>query len=148
MSEMLSRLGAKVFIISRKQEALDKTSKEITAKTGNPVAYFATDIRNSEQIKESINACEKIFGDLPSIVINNAAGNFISPTERLSPNAIKTIIDIVLLGTLNVTVTLGKRLIEAKKRKQEEEKLHKILQNNFNSILLSRIISINFNNLY
>ncbi|RNA10888.1 2-4-dienoyl- mitochondrial [Brachionus plicatilis] len=47
------------------------------------------------------------------MVINNAAGNFISPTERLSPNAVKTIIDIVLLGTLNTTLAVGKRLIKA-----------------------------------
>ena len=51
---------------------------------------------------------------LPSIVINNAAGNFISPFERLSPNAFKTIIDIVLIGTANVTLDLGRRLIKAK----------------------------------
>jgi 2,4-dienoyl-CoA reductase len=118
MAEMLSGLGAKVFIISRKQDVLEKTSKEIMSKTGNQVAYFATDIRNIEHVKESINACEKILGDLPSIVINNAAGNFISPTERLSPNAIKSVIDIVLYGTLNVTLTMGKRLIEAKKRNE------------------------------
>lgn len=52
---------------------------------------------------------------LPTLVINNAAGNFISPTERLSPNAWKTIIDIVLNGTANVTLDIGKRLIEAGK---------------------------------
>ena len=48
------------------------------------------------------------------MIVNNAAGNFISPTERLSPNAWKTIIDIVLNGTANVTLEFGKRLIEAK----------------------------------
>jgi 2,4-dienoyl-CoA reductase len=52
-------------------------------------------------------------GRLPSVVINNAAGNFISPTERLSANAFKTIIDIVMLGSANVTLEIGKRLIEA-----------------------------------
>ena len=49
---------------------------------------------------------------LPNIVVNNAAGNFISPTERLSPNAFKTVVDIVLLGTANVTLEFGKRLIK------------------------------------
>jgi 2,4-dienoyl-CoA reductase len=117
MALMLSTLGAKVFIISRKQDVLDKTATEIMSKTGNQVAYFATDIRNIDHVKESIEFCEKTLGDLPSIVINNAAGNFISPTERLSPNAIKSVIDIVLYGTLNVTLTLGKKLIEANKRK-------------------------------
>ena len=41
-------------------------------------------------------------------------GNFISPTERLSPNAFKTVIDIVLNGTAYLTLDVGKRLIEAK----------------------------------
>ena len=48
------------------------------------------------------------------MVVNNAAGNFISPTERLSPNAFKTIVDIVLVGSANVTLEFGKRLIDAK----------------------------------
>ena len=51
---------------------------------------------------------------LPHIVVNNAAGNFISPTERLSPNAFRTIVDIVLNGTAIVTLEWGKRFINAK----------------------------------
>ena len=47
------------------------------------------------------------------MVVNNAAGNFISPTERLSANAFRTIVEIVLLGSANVTLEIGKRLIEA-----------------------------------
>ena len=45
-------------------------------------------------------------------MINNAAGNFISPTERLSANAFKTIIDIVLNGTAHLTLDVGKRMIK------------------------------------
>ena len=52
---------------------------------------------------------------MPDVVINNAAGNFISPTERLSANAFKTIVDIVLNGTANVTLDVGKRMIQADK---------------------------------
>lgn len=48
-------------------------------------------------------------------MINNAAGNFISPSERLSPNAWKTITDIVLNGTAFVTLEIGKQLIKAQK---------------------------------
>ena len=51
---------------------------------------------------------QDLTGSLPSVVVNNAAGNFISPTERLSSNAFKTIVDIVLLGTANVTLEIGK----------------------------------------
>ena len=52
------------------------------------------------------------FGSIPDVVVHNAAGNFVSPTERLSPNAFKTIVDIVLLGTANLTLDVGKRMIE------------------------------------
>ena len=64
-------------------------------------------------------AAEKCIAELglPDIVVNNAAGNFISPTERLSSNAFRTILDIVLLGTANVTLEFGKRLIAEKKGK-------------------------------
>lgn len=51
----------------------------------------------------------------PQVVINNAAGNFISPSEKLSANAWRTITDIVLNGTAYITLDIGKRLIKAKK---------------------------------
>ena len=63
-------------------------------------------------MKQVASRCEEELG-LPHIVVNNAAGNFISPTERLSANAFKTIVDIVVLGTANVTLEFGKRLINA-----------------------------------
>ena len=72
------------------------------------------DVRDPEAIKNAVDKCVGKFG-LPDIVINNTAGNFISPTERLSPNAWKTIVDIVLNGTAYVTLDIGKRLIEAGK---------------------------------
>ena len=65
-------------------------------------------------MKSAVDQCVAECG-LPDIIINNAAGNFISPTERLSPNAWKTIIDIVLNGTAYVNLDIGKRLIEAGK---------------------------------
>ena len=62
----------------------------------------------------AIDFCEKQCG-LPDIIINNAAGNFVSPFERLSANAWKTVIDIVLNGTAYVTLDIGKRLNKAQK---------------------------------
>ena len=109
MATSLSSLGAKVFITSRKENVLRKAAEEITMQTGNKVAYYPADIRNVEQVEKSINECIRQFGDLPSLIINNAAGNFIAPSERLTPNGIRSIIDIVLIGTLNVTLTMGDR---------------------------------------
>lgn len=117
MATTLSRLGARVFITSRREEVLKKASDEITKTTGNQVAYFACDIRNVEQVEKSIDECVKQLGDLPTLVINNAAGNFIAPSERLTPNGVRSIIDIVLIGTLQVTLALGKRLINENKSK-------------------------------
>ena len=71
------------------------------------------DVRNPDAVKSAIDTCVSDVG-LPSIVINNAAGNFISPTQRLSANAFKTIVDIVLLGTANVILDVGKRLINSR----------------------------------
>lgn len=72
------------------------------------------DVRDEQSVKACIDrAVEEI--ELPTIVVNNAAGNFISPFERLSPNAFRTIVDIVLNGTANVTLDVGKRLIQEKK---------------------------------
>ncbi|KAM4790948.1 2,4-dienoyl-CoA reductase [(3E)-enoyl-CoA-producing], mitochondrial isoform 3-T3 [Cyanocitta cristata] len=85
MTTTLSSLGAKCVIASRKLDVLKGTADEISSKTGNKV------------------------------VINNAAGNFISPSERLSANAWKTITDIVLNGTAFVTLEIGKELIKVKK---------------------------------
>ena len=113
MSKMLSSLGAKVFITSRREQVLKSAAEEISAATGNQVAFHPCDVRVPEQIEKSLEACIQSLG-LPSLVINNAAGNFISPSERLSPNAIKTIIEIVLLGTLYTTNIIGKRLIKEK----------------------------------
>lgn len=70
------------------------------------------DVRDPQAVKEAVDKLVESHG-LPNIIINNAAGNFISPFERLSPNAFKTIVDIVLNGTANVTLDVGKRLIKA-----------------------------------
>ena len=71
-------------------------------------------MRDPSQVAAAVDFCENLCG-LPDIVINNAAGNFVSPTERLSPNAWKTVVDIVLNGTAYISLDIGKRLIKAQK---------------------------------
>ncbi|KAK8770865.1 hypothetical protein V5799_025889 [Amblyomma americanum] len=114
MAEMFSQLGANVAIMSRKQEVLDEAAKEISSKTGSKVLAVAADVRDPAAVAAAVDRCVSELG-LPDIVVNNAAGNFISPTEMLSTNAWKTIVDIVLNGTAIVTLDIGKRLIEAEK---------------------------------
>lgn len=77
------------------------------------VVPIALDVRDPDAVAKVADECVKRCG-LPNMVVNNAAGNFISPTERLSPNAFRTIVDIVLNGTAIVTLEWGKRFIEAK----------------------------------
>eukprot|EP00735_Rhodelphis_limneticus_P004387 TRINITY_DN15969_c0_g1::TRINITY_DN15969_c0_g1_i1::g.3716::m.3716 TRINITY_DN15969_c0_g1::TRINITY_DN15969_c0_g1_i1::g.3716 ORF type:complete len:326 (-),score=127.82,sp/Q64591/DECR_RAT/62.96/2e-125,adh_short_C2/PF13561.1/1e-27,adh_short/PF00106.20/3.4e-20,KR/PF08659.5/4.1e-07,Epimerase/PF01370.16/0.0044,AdoHcyase_NAD/PF00670.16/0.022,3HCDH_N/PF02737.13/0.028,Polysacc_synt_2/PF02719.10/0.025,2-Hacid_dh_C/PF02826.14/0.043,RmlD_sub_bind/PF04321.12/0.041,AlaDh_PNT_C/PF01262.16/0.17 TRINITY_DN15969_c0_ len=114
MATAFSDLGAKVIITSRNTDVLKATSEEITLRTGHEVGYHSTDVRDSKAVAESLDYIESKFG-LPDVIVNNAAGNFIAPSETLSSNAFKTVIDIVLNGTANVTLEAGKRLIKAQK---------------------------------
>ena len=110
MSLKFSQLGAKVAICSRRLPVLEEAAKEISALSGGVVLPVQLDIRDPQAVKEAVDKVEQELG-LPSVVIHNAAGNFISPTERLSANAFQTIIDIVLKGTGFLTLDVGKRMI-------------------------------------
>lgn len=120
MSTYFSTLGANLVISSRRLAVLEEAAAEISTKTGNPVLAVACDIRNIEEVEQLLAKAEEKFGQV-NVLVNNAAGNFISPTERLSANAFSTVIDIVLKGTANCTLTFGKNWI---KRKQEANVLN------------------------
>jgi NAD(P)-dependent dehydrogenase (short-subunit alcohol dehydrogenase family) len=113
MAEGLLKLGAKVAILSRNEEKLKSAAQKLETETGSKVFYFSADVRDSEKIEASIQQIVETTGGLHG-VINNAAGNFISPTERLSANAFSSIIDIVLKGTINTTMAAGKHWISQK----------------------------------
>lgn len=110
MSTYFSQLGAKVAISSRKLDRLKETAAEIEKISGNEVLPVACDVRDYAQVEALREAINEKWGSA-DIVVNNAAGNFISPTERLSANAFDVIIDIVLKGTKNVTLAFGKQWI-------------------------------------
>ena len=94
----------------------------------NPqVIPVAMDVRDPEAVKKAADVCVEKCGSLPHMVVNNAAGNFISPTERLSSNAFRTVVDIVLNGTANVTLEFGKRLIEANQGGRPSMTMHRAL---------------------
>ena len=115
MGTYFSELGANLVITSRKMEVLEETAKEITAKSGYPVHRVACDVRNYEQVERVIKESKEKFGQV-DVLLNNAAGNFISPTERLSHRAFDTVVDIVLKGSYNFTLALGKDWIENKQK--------------------------------
>lgn len=105
-----SRLGARVCITSRKQDVLASTAAALEQETGGQVLPLVCDVRNYEEVEAMRDAVLERFGRVDALV-NNAAGNFISPTERLSSNAFRTIIDIVLMGSVNCTLAMGKHWI-------------------------------------
>lgn len=108
MAEQCLRLGARVAITSRKQASLDKATTEM-APLGEVMAV-ACDVREADQVDAMRDAVLARWGRVDALV-NNAAGNFISPTERLSPKAFRTIIDIVLMGSVNCSLSFGKHWI-------------------------------------
>ncbi|XP_063054616.1 2,4-dienoyl-CoA reductase, mitochondrial isoform X2 [Engraulis encrasicolus] len=114
MTTTLSTLGAQCVIASRKLDVLQKTAAEISEQTGNKVLAVQCDVRDPKSVEACVSQLVNEVG-LPDVVINNAAGNFISPSEKLSANAWRTITDIVLNGTAYVTLDIGKRLIKAEK---------------------------------
>jgi NAD(P)-dependent dehydrogenase (short-subunit alcohol dehydrogenase family) len=115
MSKYFLELGAKVVICSRKQDVLDVSAKELEAETGGKVLPLACDVRDYEQVEKVIMEAVTAFGKV-DVVLNNAAGNFISPTERLSHRAFDSVIDIVLKGSTNFSLAMGKYWIEHKQK--------------------------------
>ncbi|WDF53888.1 SDR family oxidoreductase [Mucilaginibacter sp. KACC 22063] len=113
MGTYFLKLGANLVITSRKLDVLQKTASEMEAETGGKVLPVACDVRNYDEIEDMLQKAIEAFGSVNALV-NNAAGNFISPTERLSANAFSTIIDIVLKGTVNCSLALGKYWIKEK----------------------------------
>src|SRR5688572_29047419 len=113
MGTYFLELGANLVITSRKKEVLDKTAGELSKQTGGKVLPVSCDVRKYEEIENVIKTTEKEFGQIHGIV-NNAAGNFISPTERLSHRAFDIVVDIVLKGTYYTTLAAGKNWIAKK----------------------------------
>lgn len=115
MAAYFLRLGADVCITSRKQEVLNTSAKELASATGREPLAIACDVRKILEVEGMHRQVLERFGKVDALV-NNAAGNFISPTERLSSKAFEVIIDIVLMGTVNCTLTFGKHWIAGSER--------------------------------
>ena len=113
MTTYFLELGAKVAITSRNLDKLKNTAEELSAQTSGVCLPIACDVRHYDQVENMLNEVLENFGKV-DILVNNAAGNFIAPTERLSANAFDTIIDIVLKGSKNCTLALGKHWIDKK----------------------------------
>ncbi len=113
MGTYFLKLGANLVITSRKLDVLKQTASEMESETGGKVLALACDVRKYDEVENMLKQAIAVFGRV-DVLLNNAAGNFISPTERLSANAFSAIIDIVLKGSANCSLALGKYWISEK----------------------------------
>lgn len=113
MTKYFLELGAKVAITSRDLDKLKNTASELSKETGGDCLPLPCDVRHIDQVETMHRQVLEHFGKV-DVLLNNAAGNFISPTERLSANAFDTVIDIVLKGSKNCTLVFGKHWIETR----------------------------------
>lgn len=109
MGERFLALGAKLVISGRREAVLREAAPEMTG----DVLPVPCDVRDPAQVAAMMDAAEARFGQI-DVLVNNAAGNFVSPTERLSPRAVDAVLNIVLHGTFYCTLELGKRWIARK----------------------------------
>jgi len=112
MSLRMAELGAKLFLVGRRREPLEQTREEIR-KAGGVCEFATADVRDFAAVEAAINEAEEKLGRIDTL-INNAAGNFIARTEKLSPNAFAAVTGIVLQGSFHCTLALGRRWIAAK----------------------------------
>ena len=106
-------LGAKIAILGRREDVLKEAVDDLR-NNGITASYRSCDVRNPELISQTLDFFQEEIGPI-DVLVNNAAGNFISPTEKLSPHAVDSILNIVLHGTIYMTLEMGKRWIKSRR---------------------------------
>ena len=104
------QLGAEVWIAGRRGPVLEDTARGMMAAHGGTVRTHSVDIRDAQAVDAMVQRIWDEAGPLTGLV-NNAAGNFISPTKDLTPNGFNAIANIVFHGSFYVTQAVGKRWI-------------------------------------
>jgi NAD(P)-dependent dehydrogenase (short-subunit alcohol dehydrogenase family) len=116
MALRFADLGSDIFLVARREQPLKETVEAIRSK-GVRAAYATADVREFDAVESALTSAEKEFGR-PfggiDTLLNNAAGNFIARTEKLSPHAFNAVLGIVLQGTIHFTLALGRKWIAAK----------------------------------
>jgi NAD(P)-dependent dehydrogenase (short-subunit alcohol dehydrogenase family) len=109
MSRAFAKHAARVAIVGRSPERLEKAEREIDP-TGERVFSYSADVRDPEAVEKAVAAVEGRWGGI-DVLVNNAAGNFLAATEELSPRAFDAVVRIVLHGTFHMTQSVGRRMI-------------------------------------
>jgi NAD(P)-dependent dehydrogenase (short-subunit alcohol dehydrogenase family) len=113
MALRFAALGAAVAVSGRRLEPLDGVVAEIVASRGRAAAA-PCDVRDANQVDTALARVRETLG-IPDILVNNAAGNFLCPSEDLTPNGFATVVAIVLHGTFHCTRAAGRLWIEEKR---------------------------------
>jgi NAD(P)-dependent dehydrogenase (short-subunit alcohol dehydrogenase family) len=111
MALRLAELGADIFMVGRRLEPLKQTCDEVCIKRVR-AGFSVCDVRDFAAVEAAVALAEKELGGLDTL-INNAAGNFMARTEKLTPNAFNAVVGIVLQGTFHCTLALGRKWIAA-----------------------------------
>jgi NAD(P)-dependent dehydrogenase (short-subunit alcohol dehydrogenase family) len=110
MGRYFLELGASLCICGRREQVLNEAADELRAGTGGTVKTYVCDVRDAERVEAMI---ESIWHEgALDVLVNNAAGNFISRTEDLSTRAFEAVIGIVLMGTIHCTMSCGRRWLK------------------------------------
>ncbi|MGD8427243.1 MAG: SDR family oxidoreductase [Balneolaceae bacterium] len=117
MAQKFASLGAGIAICGRTEDKLIDAAMEISDVAGDEsqVEHYVGDVRNYERVKAIVEEIISDFGTMTGLV-NNAAGNFLSASEDLTPGGFKAIVDIVLHGSFNCTHVFGNYLINQNKK--------------------------------
>ena len=110
MAKAFAGFGARVAITGRDAERLRRAAGEIDA-SGERVFTYSGDIRDFAQVEAMVAAVGEHFGGI-DVLVNNAAGNFLAPTEDLSPGGFNAVVQTVLYGTFHATLAVGKQMID------------------------------------
>jgi NAD(P)-dependent dehydrogenase (short-subunit alcohol dehydrogenase family) len=111
MALRLAELGAGLFLLGRREAPLEETAAELRRR-GSRAGWASADVRDFAAVERAIERGYAELGGIDSL-INNAAGNFLARTERLSPNAFAAVVGIVLQGSFHCTLALARRWIDA-----------------------------------
>ena len=114
MAVRMGGLGAGIAVLGRRPAPLEETARTIR-EAGGRAAAMPCDVRDPDAVRAAVDAVERELGPVNQ-VINNAAGNFLAPSEDLSPHAFDSVVRIVLYGTFHCTREVGRRLIERKEK--------------------------------
>lgn len=110
MAMRFAELGAAVALLGRRKGVVEEAAEEIHRRTGAPTLALPCDVRNYPEVETAVEEIVTRLGKITGLV-NNAAGNFLAQSEKLSPNGFRSVVEIVLMGTFHCSLACGRKMI-------------------------------------